>query len=188
MHNPTDDHWKQLKHIIGYLRFKPELTMSYATSSQKLTAYCDADYATDPTRKSITGYLVFLGKNLIAHSSGRQKIVALSSCEAEYIALTECAKAISYFQQLLEFLNFHQSRTLIYEDNQGAIQLAESNASGKRTKHIDVRYHYIREKINSGEIELRHISTVDQLADLLTKGFGATRHHKLLNGILGNHH
>jgi hypothetical protein len=136
-----------------------------------LHGYCDADYGGDLLdRKSTTGYCTYLNNNLITWSSKKQQTVALSSCESEYMAITEVAKEIMWMRILLTELDIQiATPTVIYVDNQSAIRISETESSHSRTKHIDIRHHYINDLIEQGEVQLKWISTADQLADIFTK-------------------
>ncbi|KAE9286444.1 hypothetical protein PF008_g26661 [Phytophthora fragariae] len=103
-----------------------------------------------------------------------QKTVALSSTEAEYMALSDCVKECVWMRRLLKDIGAEQvGATVIYEDNQGAMALAKNVGYQARTKHIDIRYHFIREKVVSNEVELEYVDTKNQLADFMTKGLSS---------------
>ncbi|TPX54571.1 DNA-directed DNA polymerase [Powellomyces hirtus] len=136
-----------------------------------LVAYSDADYArcTD-TRRSTSGYVFMLNGAAISWKSQRQKSTALSTAEAEYIALAECAKEALWIQGLLSELSAtEQTAVIIYEDNQIAIKLAANPTHHQRTKHIDVRYHFLRDLVGNERIHLQYIESKLMLADALTK-------------------
>jgi hypothetical protein len=136
-----------------------------------LHGYCDADYGGDLIdRKSTTGYCTYLNDNLITWASKKQQTVALSSCESEYMAITEVAKEIMWMRHLLHELDIQvETPTTIYVDNQSAIRISENDSAHSRTKHIDIKHHYINDLINQGEVKLEWISTDNQLADIFTK-------------------
>jgi hypothetical protein len=140
-------------------------------------AYSDADWAgCNDTRRSTTGMLVMLNNNLIQWSSKRQPIVATSSAESEYIALSNTAKEIKWLHHWLNELDVlvpnqlhHTKPTTIHVDNTAAIALAGVDAPHSRTKHIDTRYHFVREMVSNGDVQIQWTPTANQLADLLTK-------------------
>jgi hypothetical protein len=99
-------------------------------------------------RKSILGYLIKIGNCTVTWCSRKQRIVAQSTAEAEYISLAHCIREVLFLRQLLGELGYEQSTTQIYEDNQACISMAENPVQHSRTKHIDVRYHFVREKVN----------------------------------------
>jgi hypothetical protein len=143
-----------------------------------LIGYCDSDYGGDlETRRSTTGHCFMFRGSLISWGSTRQTTVATSTCEAEYMALTEAAKEAIWLCRMLEEMNIRISRPItLCCDNQGALALAANPGRHKRTKHIDIRYHYIRECVESGMIVLKHVGSNDQAADALTKALQATKH------------
>ncbi len=150
--------------------------------SDILTAYADADWAGDSQdRKSTTGYLFRLGEIPITWNSKKQTTVALSSTEAEYMALTEGTKEAIWLRRLLQEIQVLQDTTptMIFGDNQGSLKLAHNLVFHSRTKHVDVRHHFIREKVESGQVTLDYISTRDQLADILTKPLGKITFERL---------
>jgi Reverse transcriptase (RNA-dependent DNA polymerase) len=181
MSAPGRAHWQACLRILRYLKgtadYKLTFDFSSTTTNMELAGYCDADHASDiDTRRSVTGYIFFFGSAAVSWASRMQPTVAQSSTEAEYMALTEALNEAIHLRQLLDDLRLPQPEpTTIYEDNEGAIKLASNPVHHRRTKHIDVRYHLIRDHINWRTIKLVYISTKKQLADALTKGVdGAT--------------
>nr|GEU34813.1 retrovirus-related Pol polyprotein from transposon TNT 1-94 [Tanacetum cinerariifolium] len=145
-------------------------------SSVALTAFADADHAScQDTRRSTSGSVQFLGERLISWSSKRQKSAAISSMEAEYIALSGCCAQILWMRlQLLDYgLGFN--KIPMYCDNKSAIALCCNNVQHSRSKHIDIRYHFIKEQVENGVIELYFVNTEYHLADLFTKALGRDR-------------
>mmetsp|Transcript_27211 Transcript_27211/g.68699 ORF Transcript_27211/g.68699 Transcript_27211/m.68699 type:complete len:292 (-) Transcript_27211:415-1290(-) len=136
-----------------------------------LSAYADADWAADEVgRRSTSGYVVLYNGTPIAWHSGLQSIVALSTCESEYIALAECAREISYLRTVVAFLRREDPNpTEVFEDNQGTIQLVENPVHHKRSKHIEVRWHYIRLAQQTGIVKVTKVHTDDNRADIFTK-------------------
>ena len=136
-----------------------------------LMAYVDADFAQcKETRKSVTGYVVKLGECTIAWKSRKQAVVSLSSAEAEYIALSEVTRIVVWLRGILKEIGFEQEEpTVIYEDNNSCIFMAENEENSERSKHIDVKYHYIREQILKKQVKLIRIETENNLADMFTK-------------------
>ena len=131
----------------------------------------DADWAGDKsTRKSTTGYCFIFGEGAISWASRRQNTIALSSCEAEYIALADAAKEATWLGRLIEELGVQNVYPItLYCDNQGAIALTHNPENHQRTKYIDIRYHFIREKVEDGTIALDFLPTEQMIADGLTK-------------------
>jgi hypothetical protein len=125
------------------------------------------------TRKSTSGILFFLGDNIITWQSQKQKIVALSSCEAEYIAASTGACQGMWLARLLAELKGEEANTVTLKiDNESAIALSKNPIFHDRSKHIDIRYHFIRECVEEDRVRLQSIGTTEQLADILTKALG----------------
>jgi hypothetical protein len=179
---PTEVHLCAAKRVIRYLSGTAKLGLRYSptswlgTDTDKLVAYCDADFAGDTdTRRSTSGYIVFFNGGPVTWFSKLQSIVTLSSCESEYVALSLLAQELSYSRSFLEELGFKQDGpTLVLEDNQGAIALTHNHGWHARTKHIAVRWHYIREAVDQGLVALEYIPTEIQVADVLTKALPKT--------------
>ncbi|KAH9752994.1 hypothetical protein KPL71_014922 [Citrus sinensis] len=146
----------------------------------KLVGFTDSDWAGSlDNRKSTSGYLFCLGTNVISWSSRKQKSVALSSAEAEYIAATESACEAVWLRRILKDLQFNQdAATTIYCDNMSAIALTKNPVFHAKSKHIELRYHYIRDLVNKGEVNMEFISTNEQPADFLTKAINIEKFEK----------
>jgi hypothetical protein len=124
-------------------------------------------------RKSTSGYVVKYNGAAVSWSSVLQSVVAQSSCEAEYVAASECAREVSYLRELTCFVNNPQlGPTLIYGDNEGALSLVENPAAHKRTKHIEVKYHYVRVAQEKGVIKVMKVHTDLNYSDIMTKATG----------------
>ncbi|OAE34467.1 hypothetical protein AXG93_3472s1020 [Marchantia polymorpha subsp. ruderalis] len=175
--------------IVGCLRYlvhtRPDISFAvgYVFKGRRLGADCfsDSDMAGDmDDRKSTTGVLFSLGGSPITWQSQKQKTVALSSCEAEYIAATSAACQATWLRRLLEDMIRKQSdTTTIYIDNKSVIQLCKNHVFHDQSKHIEVRYHFICECVESKKICVEHIRTEEQLADILIKPLGRTRFQEL---------
>ncbi len=150
-----------------------------------LRGYCDADWAGDTNdRRSTTGYVFFVGNGAISWNSKRQPTIALSTTEAEYMATSQCTKEALWLRKLLDDVGYVQDNaTLILSDNQGSISLAKNPIHHSRTKHIDIQHHFIREKLENGEIELKYCATEDMVADVLTKALAKERHQTLTKAM-----
>ena len=169
MQNPTKVHCDLVKHIYKYCRFNSYLLTYSPSSNMLLKGWSDASYANNHDYKSTGGYCFKLGDSLISWSSNKQNIVALSTAESELIALTSASQEALWLQKLLEEVGFPQKPTTIYEDNQACIALSKNPQNHKRTKHIQVRYFFIRQHLESGALALEYCGTLDQLADPFTK-------------------
>jgi hypothetical protein len=143
-----------------------------------LETFSDADWGAGEDRKSVSGYIFLLAGAAICWQSRKQSTVALSSTEAEYIALVQAVKELLWILQLLDDLGIMDviNRNIIYEDNQGAIALAKNPEYHARTKHIDIQYHFIGEHVEKGTINLKYCETAKMLADALTKPLSKQRH------------
>ncbi|KAI0504849.1 hypothetical protein KFK09_015803 [Dendrobium nobile] len=148
----------------------------------RLLEYCDTDWANDHEERKITsGYVFYVGDTTFTWSTKKQKVVALSTSEAESIAPTTAACETMWLKNLLkEFYGEIDKVTTIYVDNKSAITLAKNAVQRDRSKHIDMRYHFIRDAVKMGHIIIEHCSTKDQVADLFTKALPTMRFVKLL--------
>ncbi|KAL5603949.1 hypothetical protein FOVSG1_006699 [Fusarium oxysporum f. sp. vasinfectum] len=180
--NPTNEHQTAVKRIFRYLKGSQNLELVYQGELQPLLGYTDSDWAGDlETRRSTSGYVFNLGTGAISWSSKRQRTVALSSCEAEYMGQTAAAKEAVWLRGLLqELLKEYREvpelkTTVIFGDNQGAIAMSKNPQFHTRTKHIDIQHHYCREKVNDGTVEFQYIPTGKQVADGLTKALPKER-------------
>nr|GFA97061.1 uncharacterized mitochondrial protein AtMg00810-like [Tanacetum cinerariifolium] len=153
-------------------------------SSVALTAFADADHAgCQDTRRSTSGSVQFLGERLISWSSKRQKNAAISSTEAEYIALSGCCAQILWMRSQLSDYGLVFNKIPMYYDNKSGIALYCNNVQHSRSKHINIRYHFIKEQVEQGVIELYFVNTEYQLADLFTKALGRERIEFLTNKL-----
>lgn len=182
--NYKREHWNMAKRVLRYIKGTKNIGITYQANGD-MESYADADWANCKIdRRSFTGYIFLLSKGPISWSSRKQRTVALSSTEAEYMALTEAVKEAIYLKKLLTELKCEdlQSNT-IYCDNAGTKKLAENAVYHSRTKHIDVRHHFIRENVKNKVIEIKHKRTEEMLADILTKGLPYPRHQYILEKI-----
>jgi len=137
---------------------------------QCMVRNCDSDYASDlDKRRSTTAYLFTLAKASVSWKSTLQSTMALSATEAEYMAITEAMKEAIWLHELLKDLGVGQKQLEVYSDSQSAIHLAKNQVFHARTKHIDVRYHFVREILEEEEIVLQKIHTTKNPVDMLTK-------------------
>jgi hypothetical protein len=150
-----------------------------------LLGFSDSDFAGDiEDRKSITGVVYFLGNNLVTWTSQKQKIVALSSCAAEYVAGAAAACQGVWLSRLIEdLLGTKEVSVRLLMDNKSAIALSKNPVQHDRSKHIDTRFHFLRECVEQGKVEVEHIGTTDQLADMFTKALGRARFLQLRKAI-----
>ncbi|KAJ3704083.1 hypothetical protein LUZ61_007788 [Rhynchospora tenuis] len=186
MHTPTQNHWVAVKRVLRYLRgtLKHGI-MIHSHSSSTLHAYSDADWAgSTDDRRSTSGFCLFLGKNLISWSSKKQPTVSRSSTEAEYRSLALTCTEILWIQNLLKELQVNLSEPpTLWCDNIGATFLASNPSFHARTKHIEIDYHFVRERIINKELLARFLCSADQIADILTKPLPTIRHQFLTSKL-----
>lgn len=189
MHQPTNIHMQAAKRLLRYLlgTYNQGILLA-STSAARLTAYCDSDWASCPmSRRSTSGYCILLGQSPISWKAKKQSVVARSSAEAEYrsMAITTCE--VTRLSTLLKELGLiNLPPTTLKCDNQAAIAIAANPILHERTKHLEVDCHYIRDKVNSGAIVTEHVSSGDQIADILTKILSVQQHKKLLTKLGGS--
>jgi hypothetical protein len=187
MEQPTKEHQAAAKHVLRYIAGTLRFGCWYPkrTEEAHLLGYTDSDHAGDQDdRKSTSGAFFFLGSSPISWRTQKQKIVALSSCEAEYVAGTGGACQGIWLARLLGELTDEDTRSFeLFIDNQSAISLCKNPVFHDRSKHIDLRYHFIRECVEKGKVEVKYVSTDDQLADILTKPLGRVRFQELRSKI-----
>lgn len=168
------EHFRHAKRILRYINGTMALKLIYKknVNAAPLVGYADADWAGDKNdRKSTSGYVFKVFGNTVSWCSRKQPTVSLSSTEAEYIALAGGICEATWLQSLLTEMGIDcGGATVIYEDNQSCIKVAEEPKEHKRMKHIDVKYNFIRDSISCGKIKLKYIPTGDQIADIMTKG------------------
>ena len=172
MSQPTKSHFAAAKRILRYLQGTKKIGVKYVKEEQcKLVGFSDSDWASSlDDRKSTSGYVFSLGSNVISWSSRKQKTVALSSAEAEYISATDCACEAIWLRRILKDLQMEQKEpTKIYCDNMSAIAMTKNPFFHARSKHIELRHHFVHELVSKREIHLGFINTSDQPADILTK-------------------
>jgi hypothetical protein len=178
LESPGIQHYRAAQQVFRYLLGTKQVGVLFSkTSLLSLSAQVDADWGDCPdTRRSVTGYVVLTAKQLLSWKSTCQATVTLSSTEAEYKALSDLGREIAWFASLMSklHLNYQPHEVLIGVENQGAIDLAKSEVSQNsfRTKHMDIRLHFVREQVNSRLIKLQYIRTTENAADFLTKPAG----------------
>ena len=178
-------HWIAAKRVLKYLKTTADFSIVfYGKDKGELLGYADASWASDlDSRRSTTGYVFFLHGNVVSWKSKRQPTVATSSTEAEYMALYAAAQEAVWLRLLLSNIRFELGATTIYEDNQGCIRLAKNTFFHTRAKHIDIKFHFLREKVEEGVIVLGYKPTDEMIADGLTKALGRTKHAVFLQGL-----
>lgn len=186
MQAPTDIHLQAAKRVLRYLKGTIDHGLHLVRdSSFHLNAFCDADWAGDSSdRKSTAAYIIYYGSNPISWSCKKQSTVAKSSTEAEYRTIASTAMELLWLQQLLKELHCPlNEKPLIHSDNLGATYLCANPVFHSRMKHIAIDYHFVRDLVTNKELQVRHIPSSHQLADLLTKPLASPRHHLLKSKI-----
>ncbi|GKD45442.1 hypothetical protein Tco_1270087 [Tanacetum coccineum] len=182
---PTEKHLQAVKRIFQYLNGTINMGLWYSKDTDmSLTTYADVDHAgCQDTRRSTSGSAQFLGDKLVSWSSKKQKSTAISSTEAEYIALSGCCSQILWMRSQLTDYGFKFNKIPLYCDNKSAIALCCNNVQHSRAKHIDIRYHFIKEQVENGIVELYFVRTEYQLADIFTKPLPRERFNFLIDKL-----
>ncbi|KAG6465891.1 hypothetical protein O3G_MSEX015473 [Manduca sexta] len=180
----TETHWKAAKRVLRYLKGTLNYGLVFQKGGLEVTGHVDADWAgNDVDRKSYTGFIFKIGNSLVSWESRKQRTVALSSTEAEYMALSDaCKEALFVRNFLIELLNI-ECKVLLYNDNQSALKLTSNSMFHSRTKHIDVRHHFIRDTIKGNMIDVKYLSTNLMIADVLTKPLSKEKHDQFVKGL-----
>ncbi|CAM8954522.1 unnamed protein product [Rhodiola kirilowii] len=179
--DPRETHVKAVKRILRYLKGTDDLCLFYPTGGDlRLTAYTDADYAGCRTdKKSTSGMAQFLGPCLISWGSKKQSSIALSTAEAEYIAVAACCAQLLWIKQQLSDYGVTLECVSILCDNTSAINISKNPVQFSRTKHIEIRYHFLRDCVEKGTIAMEYCRTEEQIADIFTKALHREPYEKL---------
>lgn len=183
--NHDAQHWKAAKRILRYLKGTIDYSLTYQkTNSLNVVGFCDADWANDLNdRKSYTGFVFILGNGAISWEAQKQCLVALSSTEAEYIALSESAKEAIHLKGLLNELISYDEKIILCNDNQSAQKLACNPVFHNKTKHIEIKYHFVRQTVDRNLITLKYVSTDKMIADIFTKSLNGPKHKFCTKGL-----
>jgi transposase InsO family protein len=170
LENPGQVHWEAVKRIFRYLAGTKTHALTYGNERHELMGYTDADGSSQEHRHAISGFTFLIDGGAVSWASRKQELVTLSTAEAEYVAATHAAKECIWLRRLINSL-FGPIRnpTTLLCDNQAALRLATDDNYHARTKHIDVRYHFIRQTISNGHVDIKFCPTQDMTADILTK-------------------
>ncbi|XP_031270507.1 uncharacterized protein LOC116128878 [Pistacia vera] len=186
MHHPKKSHMGAALKIVKYIKSAPGLGLFFPTENNlNLSTFCDSDWGSClMTKKSITGYCIFLGKSLISWKSNRQATMSKSFSEAEYQVMASIVCEVMWLVQLLIELGFPKLIPVpLHCDNQVANHIASNPMFHERTKHVDIDCHIVREQLKLGLIQTAYVPSLEQPADLLTKALGSTLHSKLLHKL-----
>ena len=170
---PTKQHWTAVKRILRYLRGTADYGLVFTPNvSGDCVGYSDADWGGDlDDRKSTSGYLFLISGGAVSWRSKKQTCVALSTAEAEYVALASAAQEATWIRQLTAVLeNRPQETVTVFEDNQSAICMAKNPQFHGRSKHISIKYHFVRDQVDKGTVKLKYCPTKEMIADMMTKG------------------
>jgi hypothetical protein len=174
--NPGQAHWNAVKRIFAYLAGSREMQLMYGGEKRALVGYSDADGSMNEDRHAITGYAFMLDGGAVSWCSKKQEVVALSTAEAEYVAVSHGTKEALWLRSLIGQVFGHFTEpTTLHSDNQAAIALSEDHRYHARTKHIDIRFHFVRWVISEGHIKLVYCPTNDMVADTLTKALPSVK-------------
>ena len=179
---PSKQHWTAVKRIFRYLKGTQHYGLLYKKgNSDNCLGFSDADWGGDlDDWKSTSGYVFQIGETAISWRSKKQTCMALSTAEAEYVALSSTAQESLWLQQLLADLTKEPTKSMvIYEDNQSAIIMAKDPQFHGRSKHIDIKYHFIREQVTNRSLELKYCKSANMVADIMTKGLTGEHFEKL---------
>ncbi|CAL9242896.1 unnamed protein product [Arabidopsis halleri] len=177
MHDPRESHFNTLKRILRYIKGTISHGIQlYRSSPMTLTAYSDADWAGFPTtRRSTSGYCVFLGDNIVSWSSKRQQVASRSSAEAEYRGVANVVAELTWLRNLLNEMKCPpQKASVVFCDNVSAVYLSTNPVQHQRTKHIEIDIHFVRERVALGQVKVLHVPSAHQYADIFTKGLPTT--------------
>lgn len=181
--NPHKEHFTAAKNMLRYLKRTIDMKLHFTAGGEEISGYADADWGGNTEdRRSYSGFVFYIGNNAISWESRKQPTVALSSTEAEYMSISNAAKEAIYLRKLLEELGFgKQEAVKLNVGNQGGMKLATNPVFHNRSKHIDIKYHHIRDVVKNEEIELIYCSTDDMIADIFTKNLAKPKHMKFLD-------
>jgi hypothetical protein len=183
--NSKKVHLRAVKRIMRYLVYTPKFGLWYPKGSTfDLIGYSDANYAgCKIDRKGTSGTCQFLGRSLVSWASKKQNSVALSTAEAEYIIACHCCAQLLWMRQTLRDYGCKLSKVPLICDNESIIRMVDNPVEHSRTKHIDIRYHLLRDHQQKGDIEIAYVSTHNQLADIFTKPLDEKTFSKLRNEL-----
>ena len=172
MEKPTELHMMAVKRILRYIKGTSGMGICYKkrTENDKIVGYSDSDYAGDlDDRRSTSGYVFVMSSGVVSWCSKKQPVVTLSTTEAEFISATVCACQAIWVLRILKHISWSQEGCEIFCDNCSTIKLSKNPIMHERSKHIAIRYHFLRDLSKNGEVELKYCRSQEQLADIMTK-------------------
>ena len=178
---PKEKHWRCVMTLFKYIKSTRDHILTYPSQGTvKLTGYSDSDHAGNlDDRKSTSGYVFMVGGCCVSWRSSKQQTVSISSTEAEYVALSTCAQEALWLRSLLSELGHAQNTTTIYNDNLSSHHIVKGSTSA-RSKHIDVRHHFIRDHVVKKELEIQYMDTNELPADVFTKAVNKQKHNQCI--------
>ncbi|KAJ9546514.1 hypothetical protein OSB04_019057 [Centaurea solstitialis] len=182
---PKESHLAAVKRIFRYLKGTPYYGIWYPKGlGFELQAYTDVDYGgCNMDRKSTSGHLQFLGNKLVSWASKKQQCVSTSTAESEYVAAASCCSQVLWMQSQLRDYGLEYKKIPIYCDSKSAIAISANPVQHSKTKHIDIRYHFLKDNVEKENIELYFVNTEYQLADLFTKALDEKRFKFLISRL-----
>jgi hypothetical protein len=182
---PRAAHWSGVKQVLRYLKGTSDLGIVFGGRDSSPCVYTDSEYGGHPDRVPRCGFMVFAGGPIAWRGGMKQKSIARSSCEAEYVASSHAAAAARGVQNVLDDIDGVRTPFIMYQDNQGSISMAH-NLCDSRTKHIEVHHHFVRDQVYAGNIKVKFCPTGEMLADILTKPLTGAKYSTFRGQLLGN--
>lgn len=175
----------RLKRVLRFLKYSRDWKLVFSRSnSDEVIGYSDADFANSRDRKSTTGFCFIMNEGAISWKTKKQGLVTTSTCESEYVALGVATREALWIRKLeTELIGAPTRPMVIYEDNESTIRVAHNEGSTGRTKHIDLQLHFVRDRIRSRDIEVRHMPTAMMTADILTKQLSKAVYERHARGL-----
>ncbi|GAA0144009.1 transmembrane signal receptor [Lithospermum erythrorhizon] len=186
LHEPRQDHWAAALRVVKYLKGSPgQGILVSADCDLKLSGWCDSDWAScSATRRSVSGWIVFLGKSPVSWKSKKQETVSRSSAEAEYRSMAVVTCELKWLKGLLACFGVAHTESMeLFCDNQSAVHLVHNPVFHERTKHIEIDCHFLHDALLEGIIRMNHVSTTNQLAYIFTKALGRRQFEFLLRKL-----
>ncbi|SYW82257.1 uncharacterized protein UHO2_00742 [Ustilago hordei] len=187
MCEPSQEHYQAAQRVLCYLESTRQVGLVYraSESQEPLVAHSDANWASDATiqRRSTSGSVALVYGNPVAWKSATQRCVSLSAVEAEFIAATEATREVLFLKQLLRSIGIATGTPTVYSDNTGCIQVSKDPAQHWKLKHIDTKYHFIRNNVQEGRVQIKYVDTTRNLADILTKPIGRQAMQQARSGL-----
>jgi len=176
MADPGKEHWDVVKRILRYIKGTSDVALCFRGLEFIVNSYVDSNFAGDlDKRRSTTGYVFTLAGGAVSWLSKLQYVIALSTTEAEYMVATQACKEAIWIQRLMEELGHSQQQIGMYCDIQSTLHIARNPVFHSRKKHIGVQYHFVREVVEKGSVDMQKIHTKDNLADVMTKSINADK-------------